>query len=280
MTGRTFQTPVVELTGGFTPGRGVLVVGHGTADPVGAAETRAVAYALAALLPGVPVELGFLEVIGPSIDDALHRLADRGCAEVVAAPLLLFAAGHAKRDVPEALVAAATATGQRIVQADPLGCHADVVSASRQRRLQALAGLPAVDPAATDLLMVGRGSSDPAALGQLGEFAEASLAGDAVRPRRLLLAFVAAARPSLDEAIAEACDPGAGVVRRILVQPHLLFRGHVEEQVAAAVDRGRAARPDVEWVQVPRLGPDSLVARALACRAAAACARESMSRQG
>ena len=277
---RSVQSAVVEAPAGFAPGHGVLVVGHGTADPVGAAETRAVAEALAALLPGVPVELGFLEVIRPSIDDALHRLADRGCTEVVAAPLLLFAAGHAKRDVPEALVAAATATGQRVVQAEPLGCHADVVSVSRQRRRQALAGLSAVDPAATDLVMVGRGSSDPAAPGQLGEVAEASLAEDAVRPRRLLLGFVAAARPSLDEAIADAGDPGAGAVRRILVQPHLLFRGHVEEQVAAAVARGRAARPDLEWVQVPRLGPDALVARALACRAAAACARESMSRQG
>jgi sirohydrochlorin cobaltochelatase len=177
--------PQVDATAGFTPGRGLLVVGHGTADAVGAAETRAVAEALAALLPGVPVELGFLEVIGPSIHDALHKLADRGCPQVVAAPLLLFAAGHAKRDVPEAIVAAAAATGQRVVQAEPLGCHADVVSASRERRRQALAGLPALDPGETVLVMVGRGSSDPAALGLLGAFAEASLAGDAVRPRRL-----------------------------------------------------------------------------------------------
>lgn len=274
------KPPRFDVQTDFPRGHGVLVVGHGTADPVGAAETRDVADMLAAALPDVPVELGFLEVIGPSIADAMRSLAARGCAEVVAAPLLLFAAGHALRDVPEALLAAAGVTGQRVVQADPLGCHADVVSVSRQRRRAALAGLAAADPAATALLVVGRGSSDPAAPRQLGEFATASLAGDDLRPRRLLLAFVAAARPTLDEAIAEACDPGAGAVRRILVQPHLLFRGHVEEQVAAAVARGRAARPDVEWVQVPRLGPDPLVARALASRAAEACARERMSRQG
>lgn len=274
------STPGGAPAAGFGSGCGLLVVGHGTADPVGADETRAVAAALAELLPSVPVELGFLEVIGPSIDDALRRLADRGCRDVVAAPLLLFAAGHAKRDVPEALDAAARASGQRVVQAEPLGCHADVLAVSQERRRQAVAGLPAVAASATDLLVVGRGSSDPEALRQLGEFAEGTLAGDAARPRRLLLAFVAAARPSLDEAVEEACDPAAGDVRRIIVQPHLLFRGHVEQQVAAAVARGRAARPDVEWVQVPRLGPDRLVARALASRAAAARARESMSRQG
>ena len=74
---------------------GVLVIGHGTADPVGAAETRQVAATVASLMPDVPVELGFLEVIAPTIGDALARLAARGCRSIVAAPLLLFAAGHA-----------------------------------------------------------------------------------------------------------------------------------------------------------------------------------------
>ena len=54
------------------------------------------------------------------------------------------------------------------------------------------------------------------------------------------------------------------------MQPHLLFRGHVEEQVCEAVAAARAARPDVEWLQVPRLGPDPLVAEALVERAAEA----------
>ena len=57
---------------------GVLVIGHGTADPVGAAETRQVAATVASLMPDVPVELGFLEVIAPTIGDAVARLAARG----------------------------------------------------------------------------------------------------------------------------------------------------------------------------------------------------------
>ena len=46
------------------PGLGLLVVGHGTADPIGAEETRQVTRLAAGMLPGVPVELGFLEEIG------------------------------------------------------------------------------------------------------------------------------------------------------------------------------------------------------------------------
>ena len=81
----------------WAAGRGLLVVGHGTTDEVGAAETRQVTDLVAGLLPGVPVELGFLELVSPTIHDAVARLASRGCREVMAAPLLLFTAGHALR---------------------------------------------------------------------------------------------------------------------------------------------------------------------------------------
>ena len=244
---------------------GLLVVGHGTADAVGAEETRTVARLAAGLLPGVPVELGFLEVIGPSIDDACRALAARGCTSAVAAPLLLFTAGHARRDVPEALVEAARTHGIRVVQAEAFGCHPRIVELSRRRRDDALAGWPAVPPGETATVMVGRGSSAADALEQLRAFSSAARGTGDDEP--LGFGFVAAARPTLEEALAEAV---ARQPRRIVVQPHLLFRGHVEQQVADAVDRYSRLHPHVEWIVVPRLGADRLVAAALVERATAA----------
>jgi sirohydrochlorin cobaltochelatase len=246
-------------------GVGVLVVGHGTADPVGVAETREVTERVARLLPGVPVTLGFLEVCGPTISEAMDVLATAGCREVIAAPLLLFEAGHAKRDVPEAIREAARGHGIQVSQADPLGCHPDVVALAARRRAEAMASAPGVAPKETTLVVVGRGSSDPTALRQLAMVTEATLPASASFAT-VLFGFVAAARPTLAEAIELASDPGAPGVRMVMVQPHLLFRGHVEEQVAAAVDAGRAKRPDLGWVRVPRLGPDPLVATALVAR--------------
>ena len=270
---------------------GLVVVGHGTADPTGAEETREVARLVARLLPDVAVELGFLEVIGPSIGEALVRLADRGCTEVVACPLLLFSAGHAKRDVPEAVRMGAANAGLAVRQADALGCHPGIVSLSRSRCLESVASLSLLPAEETVLLMIGRGSSEPTAWQQLHDFAVAVWATG----QQIELGFVAAARPTLSEAIANAAAGGAvphsagdvaaepvgktfasgvcrGTVRRVIVQPHLLFRGHVEEQVNAAVDRGRREHPGIEWVQARRLGPDPLVARALIDRAAAEAA--------
>jgi sirohydrochlorin cobaltochelatase len=258
----------------------VVVVGHGTADPVGAEETRQVAALVAQMLPEVAVELGFLEVIGPSIGEALERLAVRGCSEVVAAPLLLFTAGHARRDVPEAVRDGAARAGLVVRQSDALGCHPALLRLTQQRRREALSPLANVPKEQTVLLMIGRGSSDPTAHRQLHDFAVASCQDqpDSLSHARIELGFVAAARPTLSEAIANAAggDPGGnavavgGPVRRVVVQPHLLFRGHVEEQVTAAVERGRQEHPRTEWVQVQRLGADRLVAQALVDRAAAA----------
>ncbi len=246
--------------------RGVVVVGHGTADAVGAAETARVAELVADALPGVPVRLGFLEVIGPTIGEALAALAAAGCREVVAAPLLLFEAGHAKRDVPEAITAAAGELGLVVRQAGPLGFHPALIALARQRRQEAIAAAGELRPEATALVMVGRGSSDPATPAQLQAFTAATLEGQPP-PAAVLCGFVAAARPSVPEALAAAGDPSRCSLRTVIVQPHLLFRGHVEEQVTAAVAAARAARPDLEWVQVPRLGPDPEVARALVDRA-------------
>jgi len=243
--------PVVGLPG-------VVVVGHGTAAAAGLEEARRLTHLVAGRLPGAVVELGFLELAAPSIAVAVDRLAARGCREIVAAPLLLFRAGHARRDVPEALAAAAAVHGLGVRQAEPLGAHPAIVALARRRLEEATAGRGS---AATRLAFVGRGSSDPRGVCQLCRVALAATAG---RPEPLHLGFAAVARPMLDEALEQAA--GAAGVRRVVVQPHLLFAGHVEGQVETAVARGRAARPAVEWLRVACLGPDPLVAEAVVAR--------------
>lgn len=241
---------------------GVIVIGHGTADATGAEETRRTAALVATLLPGAAVELGFLELVAPSIEDAVAALVGRGCRAVVAAPVLLFRAGHARRDVPEALAAAAARHGLAVRQAEPLGCHPAIVALARRRRTEALAGRAAVAAAETRLVVLGRGASDPRAVCQLCRLTLATTAAWPAPP--LHLGFAAAARPTLDEALAEA--GAAAGVRRIVVQPHLLFSGHVEGQVDAALARVRARRPDIEWLRAARLGADPAVAAALVAR--------------
>jgi sirohydrochlorin cobaltochelatase len=283
----SFGNPPAVAVSRLGGGCGLLVVGHGTADPVGASEAETVTAHVAAMLPDVPVELGYLEVIEPSIAVAVNRLVTRGCRELVAMPLLLFTAGHARRDVPEALTAAAEAAGVAFRMAEPFGIHSEIVGLSRRRREEAIAAGSAggIGERAV-LLMVGRGASDPETPAQLRAFTGATLdESDAGRFVAVEQGFVAAARPSLDEAVVTAAERAAALgAGRVVVQPHLLFSGHVERQVAAAVDRGRRLAPHLEWLQVDRLGADEAVARAVVHRVAEAAAfaqagLESLSRQ-
>jgi len=249
-------------------GRGILVVGHGTADVRGADETRLLGRRIAEALPPLPVEVGFLEVIEPTVATALERLAERGCTDVVAAPLLLFTAGHARRDLPEAIGTAAESLGLRVRQAAALGTHPALVALSRRRRDEARAAVGA-DGRREAVAFVVRGSSDPTTPPQAAGFLAASLALEPARPPSAI-GFVAAARPTVAEALDALAEDARrdGGTWRVLVQPHLLFRGHVVDRVAEEVDAARRRHPAIDWIAVERLGPDAAVALAVVERVA------------
>ena len=270
MTGRSIPPPFPA--GSIPDGTGLLVVGHGTADRIGADETRRLVDRVRAELPGTRVELGFLEVIGPTVAESLAVLREQGCREIIAVPLLLFTAGHAKRDLPAALAEKSAGDGApRIRQAGALGAHPQMVALSRRRRKETrdcLAPMPAVNEA---LVFIGRGASDPGAAAQLEGFLAATLdfaKGHDAPVGRTWVGFVAAARPSVEEAL-ETAAVAVPPPHRVLVQPHLLFSGRVEEQLHESVAAARQRHPAVEWVVVPRLGPEPEVARALIARAEA-----------
>ena len=54
-------------------------------------------------LPNYDVESGFLEFANPVINVGLDKLRDKGVDKIIAVPGMLFAAGHAKNDIPSVL---------------------------------------------------------------------------------------------------------------------------------------------------------------------------------
>jgi sirohydrochlorin ferrochelatase len=75
----------------------LLLAAHGTRSPTGSATTRALADAVAATRPDVPVALCFLDVVEPSLATALDEHA---AADVIVVPLLLSAGYHVTTDIP------------------------------------------------------------------------------------------------------------------------------------------------------------------------------------
>ena len=254
-----------ELAAARNRESGLLVVGHGTREPRGIDEFWVTCQAIADADPALAIEGAFLEFAEPTIDRGVNALAARGVSRIVVMPLMLFAAAHAKRDIPDAVMSAARKHPQLNVSfAKHLSCHPSIVALSRQRFAEALGGVAPGSVDETVLVLVGRGSNDVEATAEMHQFARIR-AGQ--RDAALVeVAFVSMASPSLTEALSRAGDSG---VRRIVVQPHLLFGGVLIDRVAETVRDFAARYPCADWRVAGQLGPSELIVQTVRDRAPA-----------
>lgn len=240
---------------------GLLTVGHGTRDPRGLAEFLALVDTVADLCPEMAVEPCFLELAEPDIASGVERIAARGVRRLTVMPLLLFAAGHAKRDIPREIAQAAARHPElEIRQAGHLGCHEAVLALSEKRFQQAVSARAPIKPDDTLLLLVGRGSRDPEATLEMVQFAGLCYQRRAVG--RLEIAFLAMAEPSLEAALARAADLP---YHQVIVQPHLLFHGELLDRLRVSVAATAGKPPRHEWtVTEPLEGGGDLAAAVVA----------------
>lgn len=240
---------------------GLLIVGHGTRDVAGQAEFLTTAETVAALCHDWTIEPCFLELAEPTIATGIARLIERGVTqEITVAPLLLFAAGHAKSDIPQTVSReAAKYPGLRLRQASHLGIHPAIVELSKRRYQELLDGLSPIPESETLLLFVGRGSRDASANAELAQFAR--LRWEAQPSGWLQTCYAAMAEPSLERALEAVAQLP---FRRIIVQPHLLFRGELLSRIKCTVERFGNVHEEIEWAVTPHLGPDRSVSEALA----------------
>ena len=149
---------------------GVMVCGHGSRNRLAVEEFAQLAIGLQQRLPHLPVAYGYLEFARPILRDGLDQLRQQGVEHVLAVPGMLFAAGHAKNDIPSVLNTYAAESGLRIDYGRELGVDRKMIEAAGARIRSALqqadaavaaAGGPAVPLHDTLLVVVGRGSSDP-----------------------------------------------------------------------------------------------------------------------
>ncbi|GLW17931.1 sirohydrochlorin chelatase [Streptomyces sp. NBRC 13847] len=238
----------------------LLVIAHGSRDPRHAATVSALCARVRALRPGLRVEVGYLDFNAPRVPRLLERLSaeaaggpagGRGVREVVALPLLLTRAFHAKSDIPAVLrEAAGRLPLLSIRQAAVLG-PSPLLTAALERRL-AQAGVRPGDPRPTGVVLASAGSSDPEAGAVLAETAREwrrTAGWCAVRP-----AFASASLPRTADAVRELRAEG---VERVAVAPYVIAPGFLPDRIAAGA---REAGADV---LAPVLGDAPEMARLL-----------------
>ncbi|MGW1258906.1 sirohydrochlorin chelatase [Streptomyces sp. NPDC002513] len=221
----------------------LLVIAHGSRDPRHAATVHALVRRVRSLRPRLRVETGFLDFNVPSVHGVLKSLADEGVREVVALPLLLTRAFHAKADIPAVLREAPPRL--RIRQADVLG-PSPLLLRALERRLHE-AGLTPADASSTGVVLASAGSTDPEAIAVIADIARQwrHTGWRAVRP-----AFASASLPRTEDAVRELRAAGCA---RVAVAPYVLAPGFLPDRIA----RGAAEADVLSEV----LGPAPEVAR-------------------
>ncbi|MBV9205969.1 MAG: sirohydrochlorin chelatase [Actinobacteria bacterium] len=226
----------------------LLLAAHGTRDEAGVAAFNALAQRVGELAgrDGTRVAGGFIELSAPPLREAVAGLMNAdplvpvpsaaSAIRMVAVPLMLAAAGHAKGDIPAALARERSRhPGLSFAYARPLGPHPALIDLLAARIAAVSGGTP---PA---VLVVGRGSTDPDAN------------ADVVKTTRLLwegrdyplaeTAFVSLARPGVTEGLERCRLLGA---RQIVVARYFLFPGVLPDRVARQAREYVAAHPGLD----------------------------------
>lgn len=226
---------------------GIMICGHGSRAKAAEEEFSLLAKGLRARFPETPVEYGFLEYSAPNIHMSLDTLRDAGVRHILAVPGMLFAATHARNDIPSVLTTYQEKNpGLTISYGRELGLHPQMIAAFEARILEAL-GVDHVhdgDLYDTMLVVVGRGTSDTLAN------------AEAARLTRIVTenlgfgwsetVYSGVTFPSVGQGLEIAMKLG---YKRVVVAPYFLFTGRLIDRIYNYVDHVAAGHPDVTFLK-------------------------------
>lgn len=238
-------------------GTGIMVCGHGSRNQRAVGEFARLTDRLRARLPGVPVEFGYLEFANPVLHQGLDRLRALGLKRILAVPGMLFAAGHAKNDIPSVLNTYAVAhPGLEVTYGRELGVDLKLIRAAGDRIAEAIAAAPdqSISRHETLLMVVGRGASDPDANSNVAKVMRLLWEGMGFGWGEV--AYSGVTFPLVAPALEHAVRLG---YRRILVFPYFLFTGVLVNRIYDAADEAQARHPGIEILKAPYLDDHPLV---------------------
>jgi len=242
---------------------GVMLCGHGSRDEDAVTEFALLARHLQKRMPDLPVEYGYLEFARPIIREGLDRLRAQGVTRALAVPGMLFAAGHAKNDIPSVLnTYAASHPGFRIDYGKDLGLDPKMLRAAADRIEEAIAGAKGrAERHETLLIVVGRGASDPDANSNVSKLTR--LLWEGIGFGWAETAYSGVTFPLIYPALEHAARLS---YRRVIVFPYFLFTGILVQRIYAAVDKAARRYPGIEFVKAPYLNDHDLVIKTFAER--------------
>ena len=235
---------------------GIMICGHGSRDEGAVAEFEKLALGIRRRSNGIPVEYGFLEFATPVIKDGLAALVNQGVTDVLAVPGMLFAAGHAKNDIPSVLNTwSAENDAIDIRYGRELAIDPKMLMAAADRIQEALdSASDDVPLEETMLVVIGRGASDPDANSNVAKVMRMLWEGFGFGWGET--AYSGVTFPLIEPGLEHAVKLG---YRRIVVFPYFLFTGVLMRRIYDYTDVVAERHPDIEFIKAPYLNDHPMV---------------------
>ena len=235
---------------------GVMVCGHGSRDEDAVSEFLNFAKKLKNQLLQYELDWGFLEFANPVIKSGLDSLRQKGIKEIMSVPVMLFAAGHAKNDIPSVLNAyQAKYPELSISYGRELGIDLKLVRAAGERIKESIEHADGDIPLEETLLMVvGRGASDPDANSNVSKVTR--MLWEGIGFGWAETAYSGVTFPLIKPGLEHASKLG---YKRIVVFPYFLFTGILVKRIYQYTDLVAAEHPEIQFVKAPYLNDHPLV---------------------
>lgn len=227
----------------------LLLVGHGSREPSGNEEIQVFAERLRLRQPDWRIEVCFIEFSEITLSEGLRRAAS-GAQRVWVLPLILNAAGHVKMDIPQAIASARLQFPRVQFQYAPhLGAGEPMLAILRRRLKGAMQALDMPDPRTTGVVILGRGSSDRQANGDMARMARWLM--EETEHELVDLAFTGITHPRLETVVQRQSLLG---MKQVVVLPYYLFNGTLVERIARQVEHLKAQYPTLRFVSTKYFG--------------------------
>ena len=228
---------------------GVMICGHGSRSQAAVDEFAVLAKKLPAYLPeDWETDYGYLEFANPVIRDGLDRLRDMGCERILAVPGMLFAAMHAKNDIPTVLNTYAKVNGVEVSYGRELGVDPKMIAAAGARVQEAVdranAELGALPLDQTCLVVIGRGASDPDANANVSKIAR--MLWEGMGFGWCEVGYSGVTFPLVEPCLQHVTRLG---YKRVIVFPYFLFTGILIDRIYGFTDQVAAQHPDIQFVK-------------------------------
>ena len=243
---------------------GIVIAGHGSRDPDAVREFEALVELVRARAPNQVVTHGYLEFSSPTISEAVEANLAAGSKQVAVVPGVLLAARHAKNDMPtEVLELARLHPEVDFHFGAAMNLHPQLLQVAQERIVAAEATSPqTIRRDDTCLVLVGRGTTDPDANGEVSKLAR--MLEEGLGFGGVYVCYSGTAKPLVGDGLRAAAMLGFA---RVIVLPFFLFDGVLVKRIYAAADDLQQREPALEVLKAGYLGVHAHVADVMLERA-------------